>query len=134
MNGRRCAHRVGNGANVSGYATTILDILEAGATPDSEGASEADSTVRFGDYVGSYDYRPWTGEEFVFHWKDGLAIVSLPTMDPLNDIVRLKHVDGDRFQTIRNDDEPGHDVVFRRDESGDVTHIVHHSIDLPKLH
>lgn len=122
-----------NGVDVGRYATTILDILEAGATPEPADETETAAVVDYGEYLGSYDYRPWSGEELIFRWKDGLAVVALPTMDPLGELVRLEHIEGDRFHTIRDDDEPGHEVLFRRDESGDVTHIIHHSIDLPKL-
>ena len=83
-----------NNVNVSKYATTILDILEAGATPGSGGAPDA---ARNGDYLGSFDYRPWNGEEIVFRWQDGLAILTMPSMDPLGELVRLSHIDGDRF-------------------------------------
>lgn len=122
-----------NGANVSGYASKILDMLDAGATPEPDDSTEHENILDYDDYLGSYDYRPWGGEELVFRWKDGLAVVALPTMDPLGDLVRLQHVDGDRFHTIRDDESPGYEVFFRRDETGGVTHIIHHSIDLPKL-
>jgi CubicO group peptidase (beta-lactamase class C family) len=113
-----------NNVSVSGYARTMLDILEAGGTTDEP---SGDSAPNLSDYVGSYDVSPWTGEDMVFKWKEGLAIISLPTTDPLGDMVRLRHVDGDIFRTIRSDDQPGHKLIFSRDEQGQVSHLTYHS-------
>lgn len=115
-----------NRVDVDGLAAVVFDILEAGGTVEG-------NTGDFEDYLGSYDFRPWDGEDLVFRWQDGLALVTLPTMDPLGEMVQLRHIDGDHFRTIRGDKQDGHDVVFRRDESGEVTHVVYHSIDLPKM-
>ncbi len=68
-----------------------------------------------------HDQQPWGGEELVFRRKEGLAIVYLPTMNPISEMVRLKRIEGDRFHTIRSDGQPGHEVVFERDGNGRVT-------------
>lgn len=122
-----------NNVDVSGYAAIIFDILEASGAPESDDSDPSIIPVDLDAYIGSYDWRPWDGEDIVFHWKDGLAMVTLPTMDPLEKMVRLKYVEGDRFHTIRKDEQAGHEVVFRRDESGQVTHIVYHSNEFPKF-
>jgi CubicO group peptidase (beta-lactamase class C family) len=119
-----------NDANVNSYASTMLDILDAGGTPEDTADSTGPSLE---DYVGSYDLRPWSGETLVFKWKDGLALTYLPTMKPLDNIERLQHVEGDRFRTIRSDEQPGHEVVFIRDEAGRVSHITSHSNPQPKM-
>jgi len=119
-----------NHVNVSGYARMMLDILEAEGTPDEEPGNTGPDLA---DYVGSYDNRPWSGEDLVFRWKDGLAIVSLPTMEPLDDLVRLQHVEGDRFRTIRSDEQLGHEVIFTRDETGQISHLTSHSNPQPKM-
>jgi CubicO group peptidase (beta-lactamase class C family) len=122
-----------NKTDVFGYAAMIFDILEAGGAPENDESESPATDVELDDFVGSYNLSPWDGEEMVFRWKDGLAMVTLPTMDPVKRIVRLKHIGGDRFHTIRSDEEAGHEVVFRRDETGRITHMIYHSIDLPKL-
>ena len=38
----------------------------------------------------------------------------------------LKHVQGDNFQKIRKDDEPGEMIVFERDKTGKVTRYSQH--------
>ncbi len=121
-----------NRVDVDGYATVLFDILEAGGSVASaENSGPHDDGLD--DFPGSYNLAPWDGEDLVFRWKDGLAIVSLPTMEPVKNMVLLKHVEGDRFRTIRSDDEPGHELVFRRDDSGKITHLDFHSISLPRM-
>jgi CubicO group peptidase (beta-lactamase class C family) len=122
-----------NMTDVDGYAATVFDILEAGGTPQASRAESEGATVNLDDFVGGYDARPWHGEDLVVRWKDGLAIVGMPTSNPLKDLVRLKHVEGDRFQTVRSDGQAGHEVVFTRDDSGQVTHIAYHRVKWPRL-
>lgn len=118
-----------NRVDVDGYAAAIFDIVDGGGTVDEEPQAE-----NLDDYIGSYDLSPWDGEEMVFRWKDGLAVISVPTMSPMDSLTLLKHVDGDRFRTVRDDDsEPGHEIRFVRGDNGDVTHMRVHSMELPRL-
>jgi CubicO group peptidase (beta-lactamase class C family) len=119
-----------NSANVNNYARIMLDILEADGSADE---SKESGGPDLADYVGSYDVRPWNGEDMVFQWKDALAVISLPTMDPLGDMQLLKHHEGDVFHAVRSDEQPGHEVSFLRDESGQVSHLVYHSNPVPKM-
>lgn len=121
-----------NATDVDGYAIKLLDIVTAGGTPADDGSTAP--AVDFSAYVGSFDARPWSGEDLVFQWKDGLALVSLPSMEPLKDMVKLRHVEGDRFRTVRSDDEAGHEVRFRRDAEGRrVSHLEYHRVSWPRL-
>jgi CubicO group peptidase (beta-lactamase class C family) len=120
-----------NRVDVDGYAKVIFDILEADDAPSPDKSQPENENL--GDYLGSYDSQPWDGEELVFRWKDGLAIVSLPTMEPVENLVLLKHIGGDRFRTIRSDDQPGHELVFQRDEQGRVSELSYHAVKLPKM-
>lgn len=122
-----------NKVDVDGYASVVFDILEGGGAPGTGDSESPSVAVDLNAYVGSYDLHPWDGEDIVFRWKDSLAMVTLPTMDPIENMVLLTHLEGDRFHTVRKDEQAGHEVLFRRDESGQVTHIVYHSIDLPKF-
>jgi CubicO group peptidase (beta-lactamase class C family) len=118
-----------NRVDVDGYAGVIFDILEAGGS-----ASSADAVSgELGEYTGSYDFKPWDGEHLVFRWKDGLAVVALPSMDPVNDMVMLERIEGDRFHTVRSDGQPGHEMVFQRDDNGRISHLAFHSITLPRM-
>ncbi len=116
-----------NRVDVDAYAAAIYNIIEAGGAPTG-----VDVNLDWGDYLGSYDARPWDGEDLVFRWKDSLAVVAMPTMDPAGGLTELKHIGGDRFHVVRSDGEAGHQVEFRRDESGQVTHLVYHGVEYPR--
>ena len=120
-----------NRTDVDGYAGVIFDILEAdGSVPEDPAEAE---TGNLNDYIGSYDLKPWDGENLVFRWKDGLAFVTLPTMDPVGNMTLLKRIEGDRFHTIRSDEQPGYEVLFQRDENGDVSRMASHAMALPRM-
>jgi len=122
-----------NNVNVDGYAARIFDILEAKGTPQAQTGAKDAAAIDLEPYIGSYDNRPWGGEDMVIRWQDGLAMLNLPSMDPLGGLVRLRHIEGDRFHTVRSDDQDGHEVSFRRNAAGVVTHIVYHAVVWPKM-
>ncbi|HSM61383.1 MAG TPA: serine hydrolase, partial [Longimicrobiales bacterium] len=72
-------------------------------------------------YLGTYSAQPWGGESAVVRWKGGLALLGLPTDNPVRALTKLKHEEGDVFRRVRPDGEPGEEVVFERDASGRVT-------------
>jgi CubicO group peptidase (beta-lactamase class C family) len=72
-------------------------------------------------YLGTYAAFPWGGEMAVVRWKDGLALLPLPTDDPLRALTRLRHVEGDTFRRVRTDDELGEAIRFETDAAGRVT-------------
>jgi len=87
----------------------------------------------FRRFVGSYDEEPWGGESAVVPWKGGLAILWLPTMNPLDDLTRLEHVEGSTFRRIRDDGEPGETYVFVDDGNGRVTGLRYHNNTYPRM-
>jgi len=116
-----------NRVDVDGYAIAILDILDAAGTAEAETGG-----VDLDDYTGSYDLSPWDGEELVFRWNGGLAVVTLPNMNPVDSMTLLRHVAGDRFRTVRDNGDDGHEVRFIRDAAGQVTHMNVHSMAMPR--
>jgi CubicO group peptidase (beta-lactamase class C family) len=117
-----------NRTDVDGYAKAIYEILDGEGT-----AVEPAQADNLNDYTGSYDLSPWDGEDLVFRWKDGLAVMSLPTLDPVGSLTELKHIEGDRFHAVRKDGKPGHEIRFVRHTDGRVTHLNVHSLNLPRL-
>ncbi len=89
-----------------------------------------DQLLRF---VGAYDEDPWGGESAVLPWEGGLAIVWLPTMDPLGSLTPLEHVEGNTFRRTRDDGEPGETYVFIEDEDGGITGLHYHSNTYPRI-
>ena len=56
-----------------------------------------------------------------------LAFVDLPTDDPLEGLEELKHVEGNTFRRVRENDELAELVRFRTDDSGRVDALIQHS-------
>lgn len=84
-------------------------------------------------YVGFYDEYPWGGETAVIPWEGSLALVSLPTDDPLGTLVKLEHEEGQRFRRVRDDDTPGEPIVFETDDAGNVVRMVRHSNPMERV-
>ncbi len=87
----------------------------------------------FGRYTGRYSTHPWGGEIAVLPWKDGLAMVDLPTDDPMDALQELRHVEEHTFRRIRDDGELGETVRFLVDDSGRVEALLHHSNRWPRI-
>lgn len=95
--------------------------------PEEEAGPELD------DYVGTYSYAPWGGEVAVVRWKGGLAMLPLPTDDPLEALNELRHVEGDRFRRLRDDEKLAEPIVFERGEAGLVVALRRHENAWPRI-
>ncbi len=116
-----------SGANPGLLARRAYEIVAPAIKAATDGADQAkplDAALK--KYVGAYDEFPWGGESAVVPWKGGLAVVSLPTDDPIKDLIRLKHVDGGRFRRVRDDDALGEEIFFEEDASGKVLRLWRH--------
>jgi CubicO group peptidase (beta-lactamase class C family) len=98
-------------------------------SPGSGKESKAD----FDKYIGTYTFDPWGGEAAIIHWEGGLAMVDLPSSNPLESLSKLKYIEGDTFKRIRDDGELGEEIIFIFDESGKVKSFYQHSNYWPKI-
>ncbi|RFT15963.1 MAG: Beta-lactamase [Candidatus Saccharicenans subterraneus] len=119
-----------SGTEPEKYARGMREILKK-ATAKIEG--EKGTGVNLEDYAGYYDEQPWWGETVVIPWQGKLAMVSLPADNPVQGLILLKHIEGDTFRRIRDDETLGEEVIFERDKSGKVFRFVQHSNFSPKL-
>ncbi len=83
-------------------------------------------------YAGAYE-TAWGGEYAVLPWEDQLVMVYLPTDDPMDNLTKLKQVDGHLFRRIRDDGELGESIEFEVDANGAVTRFKRHSNYYPKV-
>ena len=112
------------------YASQMRNILLKG---ESEKGSPV-SSRSLEEYTGLYNAQPWGSEKKVLTWYGHLAVVDLPSDNPLEDMTLLQHVSGDVFRRIRRDDDLGEEIRFERDEnSGKVTKMWGHSNYLVKM-
>jgi CubicO group peptidase (beta-lactamase class C family) len=101
----------------AGSAATDTD--DMGGSGDLGGyAGQANSELD--DYVGRYVRGVGASETAVFRWKGGIAMMSLPTDQPLRSLSKLQHVEGDTFRRLDDDGEPGREIIFERDAEGRI--------------
>jgi CubicO group peptidase (beta-lactamase class C family) len=65
-------------------------------------------------------YRTHWGETAVFIWKGSLAIIFLPTDNPMEAITELKKTGEHVFRRVRKDKELGEEYIFELDDAGNV--------------
>ncbi|MEZ4415702.1 MAG: serine hydrolase domain-containing protein [Gemmatimonadota bacterium] len=102
-------------------ATGSEDPPNPSVPPPSPPQAQPGPPLDLTPFVGTYSGQPWGSETAVVRWKGSLALLSLPTENPLRGLTRLKHDSGDVFYRVRSDGERGEDVVFHRDAQGNVT-------------
>jgi len=119
-----------SGTEPGKYARGMREILKKAAAK-KEGPTTA--SVNFEDYAGHYDRQPWWGETVILPWQGNLAMVSLPADNPVQGFTLLKHMGGDTFRRIRDDETLGEEVIFERDKAGKVIRFVQHSNYYPRI-
>lgn len=103
---------------------------EASAAPPEAPAADLER------FTGTYSVQPWGGEVAVLPWKEGLAMLYLPTDDPLESLDELRRVEpegGNVFRRVREDGELGETVVFEADGAGRIVAFVQHSNRYPRV-
>ena len=131
---------VGHGGSCPGYRSQLyintdkelaysVMINSSGTSPTKyiDGIHEILSNVtlkkgqeinRFKEFEGKYISQPWVSETYVQSWGDNLALVSLPSDDPY--ISLYKHIKGDIFKKILNNNELGQELKIIRDDNNKV--------------
>jgi len=95
------------------------------AKSESDNTKESDSKMAL--YRGSYDIFPWGGEMAVLPWQDGLAMITLPSDNPLQEMMLLKHESGHQFRRVRADKTLAEPIEFDLDQQGKVVGLRRHS-------
>ena len=131
---------VGHGGSCPGYRSQLyintnkelaysVMINSSGTSPTKyiDGIHEILSNVtlkkgeeinRFAEFEGKYISQPWVSETYVQSWGDNLALVSLPSDDPY--ISLYKHIEGDVFKKILNNNDLGQELKIIRDDNNKV--------------
>jgi CubicO group peptidase (beta-lactamase class C family) len=92
--------------------------IMAPALLNTGGAKEVSS--EWAKYTGYYTAdNAWSDAE-VFQWNDSLAMMWVPTEDPLNSITMLTRIEGNVFRQVRNDGSLGKHYIFGTDTKGDI--------------
>ena len=89
------------------------EILSA-ALLDSQ-ATEDDGGREWAPYTGYYTAdKSWSDAE-VLEWGGALAVMWVPTGDPVGSLIKLKRLEGDVFRQVNGDGSLGKHYVFARD-------------------
>ncbi|PID59623.1 MAG: hypothetical protein CR986_04980 [Ignavibacteriae bacterium] len=105
------------GSKPANYVKGMDQILSKVETVDS---LSKNNQVNFNDYTGYYSLQTWWSEIYFTKWNGKLAALVLPTENPGDALKFYKHIEGDTFRRIRDNDELGEELVFERDENGNV--------------
>jgi len=111
------------GVSPGRYATGMREILNKAKDKGEEEKAAVDLEA----YAGLYDSQPWWGETAVLPWQGKLAMFGLPSENPGKRLTLLKHIEGDTFRRVRDDETLGEEVVFERDKTGKVFRMWQHS-------
>lgn len=139
---------VGHGGSCPGYRSSIsmypkykmayVVMVNAGGTSPGKyiqgirgimnkikGSSE-DTEANLQEYTGRYSSQPWWSELYVGTWEGKLVTMSLPSDSPVGSMTFFKHIEGDTFRRIRDNDELGEALNFVRDKNNNVVRLERH--------
>lgn len=114
-------------------APALRAATEEGESGEDEASDQAGLTAEeLERFTGTYD-ASFGGEVAVLVREGSLAMLPLPTDDPLEALTELEHVEGETFRRVRDDGEPGEEIVFETDAEGQVVRMVRFSNYYPKI-
>ena len=121
------------GVNASQFAQRLYDIVAPAITavtadeeqPQAHAPAPPDPALAA--YVGSYTSTFSRTETAVVAWDDGLAMLGLPTTDPMGSLTKLRKVGEHTFRRVRDDGALGEPVVFEMGPDGKALRFVRHS-------
>ncbi len=117
------------GVNIFKYNDQIFSLLNKNITEDT-----TTKNIDLNAYQGRYDSYAWSGEIVIAPMKGKLVMLGLPTDTPTSDISEYKYIKKDTFRKVRSDDEtPGEELTFERDENGKVKNLHTFSIYSNKI-
>ncbi|TDQ32988.1 serine hydrolase [Zeaxanthinibacter enoshimensis] len=111
-----------NGTNPGKYAMGMHKILSKVKEHDKDSEDGPDLSP----YTGYYDTQPWGSEAYIGSLNGQLVELYLPADNPAEAMTFYKHIEGDTFRRVRDDDELGETLEFERDANGRVTRLKNH--------
>jgi CubicO group peptidase (beta-lactamase class C family) len=115
------------GVNSQMFAQRMYDIVAPAikaAAKDTGMAKPLDPVLA--KYIGTYE-ASFGGEIAVVAWEDGLAMLGLPTMDPMRGLQKLRKVGEHTFRRVRKDEALAEQIVFDTGADGRITRMIWHS-------
>lgn len=113
-----------SGTNPGKYTSGIRQIMQKAKKEKKDDGSSL--SVNLEQYAGHYSEQPWWGETYIMPWGTRLVSLGLPADNPGNAMTFFKHIEGDTFRRIRDDDTLGEALIFERDANGNVVSVSQH--------
>jgi len=115
------------GVNTGQMAQRVYDVV----APAIRAAKDSTAKAKTPDpslarYAGIYS-SGFSGETDIIPWDDGLAMVGLPTADPMRGLTKLKKVGEHTFRRIRGDGDLAERIVFEMKPDGTPLRMVWNS-------
>ena len=118
------AQGVNTGEFVQQMYNMVAPVIKAAAKPATNEARQPEANLA--RYAGTYE-SGFAGELAIVEWEDGLAALSLPTMDPVRSMMKLKKTGEHTFRRIRKDEALGETLVFELGRDGHIVRIIWNS-------
>ena len=116
-----------NGTNPAKYVNGINAIIKKVETLKKQKSTDNKvENKNLQEFVGYYSPMPWWSEKYISTWEDKLVSLVLPSEKPGESMIFYKHIEGDTFRRIRDDEELGETLVFERDKNGKIIHYKQH--------
>jgi len=113
-----------NGTNPDKYVKGINGIINK-VEPSKKEVPKKEN-IDLQEYVGYYNPMPWQSEVFISTWNGNLVSLSLPSEKPEEAMSFYKHIEGDTFRRIRDNEKLGETLVFERDTNGNIIKFISH--------
>jgi CubicO group peptidase (beta-lactamase class C family) len=118
------AQGVNTGEFVQQMYNIVAPAIKAAAKPTTNEAGKPLANVA--RYTGTYE-SGFGGEVAIVEWEDGLAALSLPTMEPVKGLTKLRMTGEHTFRRIRKDEALGETLVFEMGREGQAVRMIWNS-------
>ncbi len=116
-----------SGTNPMKYVMGMHAILSKMSAKDDSVKPEAAITSKdLSQYVGYYNPKPWSSEEYIGTWNGDLVMLNLPADKPAEAMTKFRHIEGDTFRRVRDNGELGEALTFERNAAGAITRYIQH--------
>lgn len=114
--------------NPSIYTQRIYEIIEPALSKAKKiPLYGKDPDTNLEKYTGRYVRSVGRESYVLMWWESDLAVISLPNDNPIRSLTKLKHIEGNTFQRIRDDGNLGEQIIFEPDTNGRIIHMIWNS-------
>jgi len=118
----------GHDVNPSIYTQRIYEIIEPALSKAKKiPLYGKDPDTNLEKFTGRYIRSVGRESCVLMWWESDLAVISLPIDNPVRSLTKLKHIEGNIFQRIRDDGNLGEQIVFEPGIDGRIIRMIWNS-------